>query len=162
MMPNRSIARKRVLLAAVAAYMMLLAGCAVSPLRPNVADLQRQVADTERAFAKTMANRDHAAFATFLSAEAVFFTGPKPLHGSREVADGWRRFYEGATAPFSWEPEQVEVLESGTLALSSGPVRDPSGRLIATFTSIWRLEAPGVWLIVFDKGNAACDCAKAP
>ena len=28
-----------------------------------------------------MADRDHAAFATFISEEAVFFTGPKPLHG---------------------------------------------------------------------------------
>lgn len=27
-----------------------------------------------------------------------------------------------AEAPFSWEPAQVEVLDSGTLALSSGPV----------------------------------------
>ena len=50
---------------------------------------------------------------------------------------------------------------SGTLALSSGPVYDPAGKNFATFTSIWRLEAPGVWRIVFDKGNENCDC-KAP
>lgn len=52
------------------------------------------------------------------------------------------------------------VLDSGTLALSTGPVRDPKGKLVATYTSIWRLEAPGTWRIVFDKGNDACDCAK--
>jgi hypothetical protein len=40
-------------------------------------------------------------------------------------------------------------------------VYDPGGKLVATFTSIWRLEAPGVWRIVFDKGNDVCDC-KAP
>jgi hypothetical protein len=50
----------------------------------------------------------------------------------------------------------VEVLGSGTLALSTGPVRDPSGKLIGTFTSIWRQDAPGVWRIVFDKGNPVC------
>jgi hypothetical protein len=54
------------------------------------------------------------------------------------------------------------VLASGTLAISSGPVRDPSGKLVATFTSIWRQEAPGVWRIIFDKGNDVCDCPKAP
>jgi ketosteroid isomerase-like protein len=134
----------------------------MTPHRPNAADLQRQVTDTERAFAKTMADRDHAAFVTFLSAEAVFFTGPKPLHGRQQVADAWKRFYDRSEAPFSWEPEQVEVLESGTLALSSGPVRDPKGKLIATFTSIWRLEAPGIWRIIFDKGNEVCDCSKPP
>ena len=34
------------------------------------------------------------------------------------------------------------------------------GKPVATFTSIWRLEAPGTWRIVFDKGNDVCDCAK--
>ena len=45
--------------------------------------------------------------------------------------------------------------DSGTLALSTGPVRDPAGSVVATFTSIWRREA-GRWRIVFDKGNEAC------
>jgi ketosteroid isomerase-like protein len=152
----------RAAMAASAVCVALLAGCAVIQQHPNVVDLQRQVADTERAFAKTMADRDHAAFVTFLSDETVFFAGPRPLHGRQEVADAWKRFYERPEAPFSWEPEQVEVLDSGTLALSSGPVRDPKGKLIATFTSIWRMEAPGVWRIIFDKGNEVCDCSKAP
>ncbi|GAB3491375.1 hypothetical protein GCM10027341_04270 [Spirosoma knui] len=123
-------------------------------------DLKRQVADTERAFAKTMADRNHAAFSTFLSEEAVFFSGPKPLHGKNEVAQSWKPFYESAEAPFSWEPEQVEVLESGKLALSTGPVRDAKGKIVGTFSSIWRLEAPNIWRIVFDKGNPVCDPAK--
>lgn len=72
----------------------------------------------------------------------------------------WKRFYEKPEAPFSWEPETVQVLDSGTLALSSGPVRDPNGKHFATFSSIWRLEAPGVWHVIFDKGNEVCDCAK--
>ncbi|HEY5862411.1 MAG TPA: nuclear transport factor 2 family protein [Casimicrobiaceae bacterium] len=139
-----------------------LAACAAPATKPSNASLGQQVADAERAFAKTMADRDHAAFATFLSDEAVFFTGPKPLHGKAEVAAAWKRFYERPQAPFSWQPEAVEVLESGTLAISSGPVFDPSGRKFATFTSIWRLEAPGVWRVVFDKGNPACDCDNKP
>jgi ketosteroid isomerase-like protein len=46
----------------------------------------------------------------------------------------------------------VEVLDSGTLALSAGPVRDPKGQQIGTFNSIWRREADGSWKIIFDKG----------
>ena len=118
------------------------------------------MADTERAFAKTMADRNHAAFTSFLSDEAVFFTSTKALRGKSEVAEFWKKFYDGPTAPFSWQPETVEVLDSGTLALSSGPVRDPQGKLVATFTSIWRQEAPGTWRIIFDKGNDVCDCPK--
>lgn len=61
-----------------------------------------------------------------------------------------------ADAPFSWELEEVEVLDSGSLAIRSGPVRDSKGALIATFTSIWRLEDAGKWRIIFDEGNRAC------
>ena len=144
------------------ACVAMLAACAAPAPRSSNADLTRQVADTERGFAKTMADRNHAAFVAFLSDEAIFFTGPTPLRGKEAVAAAWKRFYEKPDAPFSWAPDKVEVLDSGTLAISSGPVRDPSGKLVATFTSIWRQEAPGVWRIVFDKGNDLCDCQKAP
>ena len=138
-----------------------LTACSVmTEIGRSPVDLQQQVANTERAFAKSMADRDHAAFASFLSDEAIFFSGPKVLRGKQQVAAAWKRFYEGPTAPFSWQPEQVEVLPSGQLALSSGPVRDAQGQLIATFSSIWRLEAPGVWRIVFDKGDDVCDGPK--
>ena len=77
------------------------------------------------------------------------------LRGREQVADGWKGFFEGAQAPFSWDPDHVEVLPSGTLALSSGPVFDPSGKRVGTFNSVWRLEADGRWRVVFDKG---CSC----
>ena len=150
--------RSEIMVAALCVAM--LSGCASVTPRPTAADLQRQVADTERAFAKTMADRDHAAFASFLSDETIFFSGAKALRGKQQVADTWKRFYDGPAAPFSWQPEVVEVLDSGTLALSTGPVRNPQGKLVATFTSIWRLEAPETWRIIFDKGNDVCDCAK--
>lgn len=128
--------------------------------KPDIKTLQDQVFSTERAFAKTMADRNFTAFADFVSEEAIFFGGAAPLRGREQVLAGWKRFYDKPQAPFSWEPEQVEVLPSGTLAHSSGPVRDATGKLIATFNSIWRLEAPGKWRVVFDKGSEACDCVK--
>ena len=145
---------------ATLAALALLAGCAAVPPRASLADLQKQVGDAERGFARSMAERNFAAFQTFLSDEAVFFSGPTPLRGKQAVADNWKRFYEKPDAPFSWGPESVEVLDSGTLAISSGPVKNPEGKHVATFTSIWRQEAPGVWRVIFDKGSVACDCAK--
>lgn len=119
--------------------------------------LREKVAETERAFAATMANRDHAGFAGFLSEEAIFFSGESALRGRQQVADAWKPYFEEPEAPFSWEPGTVEVLDSGTLALSSGPVRDPSGKVFAQFNSIWRLEDGGEWKIIFDKGNRVCE-----
>jgi ketosteroid isomerase-like protein len=128
---------------------------------PTGADeLRQQVMDTESAFAQTMAQRDFDGFVSFLSEETVFFSDTTPLRGKQAVADTWKPYYEQADAPFSWRPELVEVLDSGKLALSSGPVFDPDGKQVATFNSIWRLEAPGQWRIVFDKGSAACDCSQ--
>jgi len=118
-------------------------------------ELRNQVMETERAFASTMADRDFEAFVSFLADETVFFAGEKPLNGKQAVADAWQAFYTAENVPFSWSPETVVVLDSGTLALSSGPVFDPAGKKVATFTSIWRQESPGVWRIVFDKG---CNC----
>ncbi|MBD3647115.1 MAG: nuclear transport factor 2 family protein [Pseudomonadales bacterium] len=115
--------------------------------------LREQVIATERAFAKTMADRDFGAFQAFLAEEAIFVSGDQVMRGRADVADAWQLLFEAPAAPFSWEPELVEVLDSGDLALSSGPVRNPQGRTVAIFNSIWRRQADGGWLIVFDRGT---------
>lgn len=121
-----------------------------------VADaLRQQVWDTEVAFARSMAERDFAAFGRHLSEHAIFWNGPNAQRGKAAVLAAWAGFYQGEKAPFSWQPDAVEVLGDGTLAHSTGPVRDPSGKLIARFHSVWRQEAPGVWRIVLDRGEAA-------
>jgi len=106
-----------------------------------------------------MADRDLKAFASFVAEDTVWFSGPTPLHGREAVVAFWKRFFEKPQAPFSWEPDQVEVLDSGTLAHSSGPVRDPEGTIFNRFNTVWRQEAPGVWRVVFDRGDTPCDCA---
>ena len=131
-------------------------GLLASPLtmaQPDLDALKREVFAAERAFARSMAERDHAAFVRHLSEQAVFFGGARVLSGKAVVANGWKGFFEAPAAPFSWEPDQVELLSDGTLALSTGPVRDPGGQIIARFNSVWRLEAQGIWRIVFDKGQ---------
>lgn len=139
------------LLRGLAASLVL---CALqAQAQPPGSALEEQVFAAERAFAKSMADRDAGAFARYVADEAIFFTSGTPLRGKSEVVSGWSRFFEGEAAPFSWEPDQVEVLESGTLALSTGLVRDPGGKVVGRFNSIWRQESPGVWRVVFDKGS---------
>jgi ketosteroid isomerase-like protein len=99
-----------------------------------------------------MADRDHAAFVSFLEEECIFVGSAGALRGREAVAAAWKKYYEGETPPFSWEPEVVEVLDSGFLALTSGPVRDPDGREFAVFNSIWRRNAQGQWKLLFDRG----------
>lgn len=144
----------------VLALAVLLAAPAAAE---STAELQDQVRAAERAFAKTMADRNHAAFASFLAEDAIFLSGPrKALRGRQAVADGWKGLYEGAKVPFSWEPETVEVLDSGAYALSTGPVRDPEGKRTGTFNSIWRRESDGKWRVLFDNGCPPCPCEPGP
>jgi ketosteroid isomerase-like protein len=80
------------------------------------------------------------------------------LRGPDEVISSWQKFFDAAQPPFSWSPELVEVQDGGKLALTTGPVFDPAGKRVATFTSIWRREPSGEWKIIFDRGCPVCDC----
>ena len=125
---------------------------------PALPDPAADLRAAEEAFAQTMADRDHEAFAAFLAEETVFFGPTGEIRGSEAVAAAWEPFFQGADAPFAWQPDSVAVLDSGTLGLTSGPVVAPDGRRIGTFNSVWRLARGGSWEIVFDRGCPPCDC----
>lgn len=116
------------------------------------------VARTECAFARTMADRDFAAFGKFLAADTVFFGEQGALLGKAAVLENWHAFYSAPQAPFSWRPAHV-LWDGDALAWSTGPVFDPAGHCVARFNSIWRRQADGHWRIAFDKGEAKCDPA---
>lgn len=147
-------------LTASLALLMAVAGCATAPL-PPVAELAAQVRAAETAFAKTMADRDFAAFSALIADDAVFINGGQPLRGKAAIAAFWKTFYEGAAAPFSWKPEIVEVAAGGSLGYTEGPVAGPDGKVFARFWSTWRRDAAtGQWRVVFDNGQRICDCPK--
>jgi uncharacterized protein (TIGR02246 family) len=133
-----------------------LSPAADAPASPDIEALRVQVRATEQAFAKTMADRDVDAFASFIAEDAVFAGGSTPLRGRAAIVQGWKSYFEGPAAPFSWAPGKVEVSGSGDVALSSGPVSDPEGARIGTFVSTWRRAADGKWLIVLDTGCPPC------
>lgn len=151
-------------LAFLAALALAGPAAAAPPAPPPAADLAAQaeaVRATEAAFARTMADRDFAAFARFVAPDAVFVEEPS-LRGAEAVLAGWKPLFDGATAPFSWAPEAVDVLPSGGLAMSHGPVFNARGERTGTFWSVWRLEPDGRWRIVLDHGCSGCPCAGKP
>ncbi len=139
-----------------------LAAFAAGAAAADRTTLAKEVRDAEQAFATSMAARDHTAFTRHLADDAVFFDGEKATRGKAAIAAAWKPFFDGPNPPFSWTPENVEVLDSGELAYSSGPIFDPKGKRVGTFNSVWRRESDGTWRVVFDKGCSACACAKAP
>ena len=122
------------------------------PQKPQL-DLVEAVRSSELAFAQAMADRDLEAFAGFIAPDAVFFGSEEPLRGRKAITAAWKKFFAAETAPFSWSPDTVEVLASGDLAMTSGPVLDRDGKDVGRFNTVWRLESDGRWRVVFDKGS---------
>ena len=132
---------------------MFLLAAATAVAQSSLEVRRAEVFAAERAFASSMAERDFAAFGRYVAEDCVFFGGtlrcadatPCSRHGSLSSMV--------PRAPFSWEPDQVEVLASGDLALSTGLVKDPAGAVTARFNTIWQRQTDGRWLVVFDKGG---------
>lgn len=146
--------------ALLAVFVALSAGCVSAPRSSSVAESSQQVRAAETAFAKSMADRDLAAFSALLADDAIFINGGKPLKGKAEIVAFWRKFFEPAAAPFSWKPEIAEATAGGDLGYTEGPVATPDGKVFAKFYSTWRRSPSGQWLVVFDNGYTVCDCKK--
>lgn len=149
---------RRALLAGATAGLLAAIGRTRANAQPAARPATDAVMDSERAFADAMAKRDLTAFSSHLAGEAVFFSSPdgsRVLRGKNAIVDGWKRYFEGPKAPFSWAPDTAQVLESGALAMTTGPVRDESGKVTGRFSSVWRLESDGRWRVIFDRG---CPC----
>jgi ketosteroid isomerase-like protein len=125
----------------------------------SLAALTEQVRATEIAFAKTLADHDVKTFTSMIAPDVIWLADV-PLRGPAAVLKNWQKFFDAPTAPFTWAPEIVEVQEGGKLALSTGPVTNAEGKRVGTYTSIWRREKSGEWLIIFDRGCPYCDCQK--
>ena len=134
------------------AWLLCLTTATSSSAQSSLESRREEVFAAERAFARSMAERDFAAFGRYVAEDCVFF-GQSALRGREAVLAAWKPFFDGAQAPFSWEPDQVEVLTSGDLALSTGLVKNPAGAVTARFNSIWQRQADGRWQVIFDKGG---------
>ena len=115
------------------------------PPRRPIAELKQQVTDTERAFAATMKARDHAALRQFPVGRGDLLRRRKQSLAGKEtrVVEVEALLRQAGRAVFVGAGHRSRCWRRATLAISSGPVYDPAGKLISRFNSIWRLEAPG-------------------
>jgi ketosteroid isomerase-like protein len=152
--------RRTLLLTALAAQSALAAQNAQGAQgAQGAASVRDAVRDAEQQFAATMARRDFGGFPNYISEEAIFLGSEcnrQVLRGRTAIVAAWKAFFDGPTAPFAWAPDFTEVLDSGGLALSSGPVKNPAGEMTGRFNSIWRRESDGRWRVVFDQGSPLC------
>ena len=130
-----------------------------APTLPALADLEQEVRCREIGFSRSVETQDQETFASLIDPDARF-VGGKVDRGRDVITEAWAVFFTGDLPSIKWRPQIVEVLESGNLALSRGPYRiidkDENGETRegwGTFNSVWRLDADGEWLVVFDAGS---------
>ena len=127
------------------------------------ADPADEVRCREIGFSLAAEARDGDRFVSFIDHDARF-VGSTVTRGPDEIGTAWAVFFEPDGPTIKWRPRYVEVLEDGELALSRGPyrliIRDDQGgesELWGTFNSVWRLNADGIWRVVFDAGSDATE-----
>ena len=125
------------------------------------ADLADIVRCQEIAFSQSVETQNLARFRSLIDDDARFVSNAV-IKGPDAIAEAWGVFFTDQGPKIKWRPQFVEVLEDGKLALTRGPYRmvtkDEDGNETAhwgTFNSVWRIQADGSWLVVFDAGSPA-------
>ena len=142
-----------------------------APVPASAADraaLVEQARAAEVAFARSVAEKDRAAFAAAIDPDAVFVGSGPPTVGRAKILEEWEVFFAEGAPDFRWHPEVVELSGDGELALSRGPwtmkgIR-PDGTPFersGSFNSVWRRQADGGWKVVFDAGCPPCPACPA-
>jgi ketosteroid isomerase-like protein len=129
-----------------------------SPANPQAA---AAIVDADRAFAKSVADKNREAFLSFIADVSTFNGGtPDEIRGRDAVWNEWKGFF-GVNGPtLTWEPTHAEVLGSGDLGYSVGRSvtrrRTPDGNVAerrGEYLTVWRKQADGRWKVVFDSGS---------
>ena len=131
----------------------------IALVTPALADFEQEVRCREVGFSQSVEKQDRELFASFIDPDARF-VGNKVDRSREAIAEAWAVFFTGDLPAIKWRPQIIEVLDSGDLALSRGPYRiideDEEGETReawGTYNSVWRLNADGEWLVVFDAGS---------
>lgn len=139
--------------------LLLLVGCGRTA-EVDVAREEQKVLDADRRFASETLARGGDGWADFFAEDAIMF----PSSGKIAGQDSIRAFMTKVMTPDApkllWEPEHVEVAESGDLAYTIGRWQsvadfEGEGSVLAEghYLTVWRKNAAGEWKVATDMGN---------
>jgi ketosteroid isomerase-like protein len=118
---------------------------------------KREIRDTELAFAKLAKEQGlKVAFTTYAADDAVINRGNNLIKGRKAIED----YYDNQNldnVKLEWDPEFIEVAESGDLGYTYGPYTftsvDSSRKETKSkgiFHTVWKKQVDGKWRFVWD------------
>ena len=145
------------MLICVTIFSVMLYSCQSSG-KENLAEVyKKEILETENSFAKLVLDKGlKIAFTTYAAEDAVLKRENKLIKGRNEI-EKYYSTYKYPDAKIKWEPDFIDVSESGDLAYSYGIYNfeavDDSGKVIkdtGVFHTIWKKQPDGPWLYVWD------------
>jgi ketosteroid isomerase-like protein len=113
-------------------------------------------------FNKSVAEKDRRKFLSFIADEAIFVSGDEQMRGRDAIMKGWDAFFQENGPSLEWQPTGAEVLVGGDVGHTVGRwvrrARGADGRTVQTtgqYLTVWRKQADGSWLVVYDIGSTA-------
>ena len=118
---------------------------------------KREIRDTELAFAKLAKEQGlKVAFTTYAADDAVINRGDNLIKGIKAIEEYYAN-QKFLNISLEWEPEFIEVAESGDLGYTYGPyifkATDSNGKEISSegiFHTVWKRQANGQWRFIWD------------
>ena len=144
-----------------------------NPLTDSTVKLGKmQLYDLEARFAKDVAERGGAAFASWFADDGVALgNGAAPLIGKVAIVKSAN--WSPKDYQLTWTPTDAMMGPSGDMGYTwghfEGHSKDANGNPVVTsgrYMTVWRRELDGSWKVVLDAGAndapAAGDCCKLP
>lgn len=141
---------------------VVVAGCASSPDRINVADEAGTLMRLSREWSQVAGSGDLERTLSYWADDAVMMPpGQPPIRGKAAI----RKFVESSASipgfSVKWEPLEAHVSASGDMAYlierNQFSFRDPSGSVVTEsnkVVTVWRKQRDGTWKNVIDMWNA--------
>ena len=144
------------LIACLATLALWSTAASASGATSSADSLRCEVWQRELGFARSVADHDPVAFASFLAANAAFGVSREPTIGREAVTREWQGIIDGSALKLEWYPIVVTLGGDGRTAYSSGPAlyQDPKTGAYrhGRYGSVWQREADGEWRLIFDDG----------
>jgi ketosteroid isomerase-like protein len=113
-----------------------------------------QVQAAEDALAQAVFERDRDTFRDLLADDGEMVVCRRTLHGKPAIMAALQSYFDGAEAAVCCECLQIEVLNTGALAFTSGELLDHYDRSpVGAFESIWRRDPDHIWRLAFAQAS---------
>lgn len=135
----------------------IFSSCTISADKKVTDQLKQEIRETEQAFAKmAMEEGVKEAFIAFAADDAVLNRSNRIISGKQAI----KGYFDKQTLTeikLLWEPEFIDVAQSGDLAYTYGPytfaAKDSTGKIIEAdgiFHTVWKRQPDGCWKYVYD------------